>query len=71
MKKFYVEKLKLTSDKVFGKNKMKKIKEGGKYSCVCTGSVGAWTGSYNSKEEIANAIEKWCASETGSCIPLE
>jgi hypothetical protein len=69
MKKFSLEELQLMENYVLKRSQMEKIKEGDKYFCTCIGSVGAWTGVYNSKDEILNAIQKWCESGKGSCKP--
>jgi hypothetical protein len=42
-----------------------------RYYCECTGSVGAWTGSYSSQEAAESSLETWCASETGNCWHLQ
>jgi hypothetical protein len=41
------------------------------YYCECTGSVGAWTGSYSSQSAAEASLVEWCASETGNCWHLQ
>ena len=55
---------------LLNKNDQKSIVGGARYSCSCIGSVGAWEGNYNSAGSIANAIETWCASGSGTCSSL-
>ncbi|MFD2567645.1 hypothetical protein [Pseudotenacibaculum haliotis] len=44
---------------------------GDQYYCECSGSVGAWYGTYSSQAAADSSLETWCASETGNCWHLE
>ncbi|RZS95830.1 hypothetical protein [Cecembia calidifontis] len=69
MKKLSLEMLRLTSDEVLGRSQMKKVTGGGHYySCHCTGSVGSWTGYYETLAQRNAAVVRNCASEAGYCI---
>jgi natural product precursor len=70
MKKLSLEMLRLTSDEVLHRSQMKKITGGyGTVSvyCHCTGSVGAWSGTYSSWDAVRAAVVANCASEAGYC----
>ena len=69
MKKFNLAELIIMENNKLKRSQIEKIKEGNRYYCTCIGSVGAWTGIYNSDNEISNAIQKWCESGNGSCKP--
>ena len=59
--------LKINGIKEVSKKEQVMIYGGARYSCSCTGSVGAWEGSYSSPERALGAIDEWCASGYGRC----
>lgn len=46
---------------------MKNVKGGWvTYDCVCSGRVGAWTGTYKNAQGASNALGTYCGG-VGSC----
>jgi hypothetical protein len=52
------------------KNVIGGVAAAAKFSCTCTGSVGAWTATYSSATQIANDIVESCSSGQGSCTAV-
>jgi hypothetical protein len=67
MKKLSLEMLQLTSEEVLGRNQMKKITGGRRYSCQCTMGPGSWTANYSSDEQAWLALGEWCEGGAGTC----
>jgi natural product precursor len=68
MSKFNLNKLKLSANEVLERSQMKKITGGyGTYRCVCSGSVGSWTGTYASSGDAYAAGTIHCASAVATC----
>ncbi len=38
-----------------------------RYYCECSGSVGAWYGTYSDQDAADASLVVWCASGTGTC----
>jgi len=73
MKKPSLEMLRLTAGEVLQRSEMKKISGGyggSRFYCVCSGSVGAWSGTYASLGDAYAAGTINCASAVAECRPI-
>lgn len=49
------------SNQVLSKNEMSVVKGGGAVcTCMCSSQQGAWTGYYETRDQIVNAVNEYC-----------
>lgn len=69
MKKLSLEMLRLTSEEVLGRNQMKKITGGLRWTCTCSMGPGQWSANYATAEAAWLALGEWCEGGAGGCTP--